>query len=147
MKPLRNNKVLRTLSIIERLEAGIVLHGDEVKAIKGGRMALDGAYVMIKDNAVWLTNAHIRPYQPNQPKSSSADRDRKLLLRREELDSLIGTMRAQGLTCVPVSVYSKAGIIKIELGVARGKKAYDAREDIKKRDVARKISRTMRAKR
>jgi len=100
----------------------------------------------IKSDGLWLVNAHIGAYKPAGSLKQEATRSRRLLVRRTELDRLIGTMHGQGATLVPLSMYGKRGLVKVELGLARGKKAYDKRADIKKRDVKRKIERAMRVK-
>lgn len=130
--------------ILETIEAGIVLTGQEVKSVKLGRMSLTGSFGTIHDNAVWLTGASIPPYQPkNAPPNYDPERSRKLLLNRKEIDRLIGKMKERGLTLVPLKVYTTHGRIKVELGLGRGKKTHDKRETIRRREAAREIDRTL----
>lgn len=146
MKRLVNKKALHDYQIQEKLEAGIVLVGTEVKSIKSGHASLQGGFVQIHDNTLFLTNVHIPPFQAGQANRIDSDRDRKLLIKNKELNRLIGVMKAQGLTIVPLSLYSKGGFVKVELGIARGKKAYDKRKTIKDREVDRSIRRKLRSK-
>lgn len=130
--------------ILETYEAGLVLFGHEVKSVKKGAMSIKAAYITIKDNEALLINATIPPYQPkNTPESYQSDRTRKLLLSKEEIKELIGKTKQKGLTLVPVRVYSKKGKIKMEIGLGKGKKKFDKRETIKKRETDRKIGRAM----
>ena len=130
--------------ILETLEAGIVLNGQEVKSIKAGHASLGGAFVTIKGNELWLTNTNIAPWQPkNAPHDYDDTRPRKLLAHKEEISSLIGKIKTHGLTAVPLRLYSQHGKIKVEIGVAKYRKKHDKRELIKKRDVEREIERTL----
>ncbi len=139
-----NRKARFNYDILETFEAGIELKGFEVKAIKSGRISLTGAFATIKDNQIWLTNADIPPYQPkNTPADYDPKRSRRLLLRQAEIKTLIGKLRTERLTLVPLKMYTKAGFIKVELGLGRGKKKYEKREAIKKREVKKEIGRTL----
>ncbi len=130
--------------IFEKFEAGLVLRGFEVKAIKNGRMSLKGSYVTIKDGEVWLINASIPPYQPkNMPADYEPSRSRKLLLNKSEINSLIGLSKQRGLTLVPLRVYTKKGRIKLAFVLASGKRKKDKRETIKKREARRRIDRAL----
>jgi SsrA-binding protein len=133
-------------TILETLEAGIQLTGAEVKSAKGGNVSLKGSYATIKDSQLWLINAHIGAYKPAGQTPHNPVRTRRLLVHRKELDRLIGTSKAAGVTLVPLSLYTKSGLVKVELGVGRGKKAYDKRASMKKREVDRKIGRALRTK-
>lgn len=142
-----NNKIGFDYQILEAFEAGIVLYGFEVKAIKTGHVSLKGSYVVIKNNEVYLLNALIPPYQPaNAPADYDAQRSRKLLLNKKEIRSLIGKSRVKGLTLVPIRLYTKKSKIKLEFGVAKGKRKIDKRGIIKKRDVEREIRRNFRGR-
>lgn len=142
-----NRQAHHDYQILETFEAGIVLSGAEVKSAKSGQINLRGSYVTIRDDAAWIVNMHIAPYQKaNQPQGYEPTKTRKLLLHREELSSLIGKSKAQGQTVVPLSVYTKRGIIKVEIALARGKKSRDKRSTIKKREAARDIARALRRK-
>lgn len=133
--------------ILERLEAGIVLSGQEVKSAKSGRINMRGAFVTMHGNEAYLTNAAIPPWQPkNAPSGYDEQRPRKLLLHKSELKSLTGKLAQKGLTAIPLRVYTKHGKIKIEIGVVKYKKIYDRRETIKKREAAREIARTLKYK-
>ncbi|HEY4524176.1 MAG TPA: SsrA-binding protein SmpB [Candidatus Paceibacterota bacterium] len=130
--------------IMEKFEAGIELRGFEVKAIKTGRINLAGAHVIVRGNEIYLINADIAPYQPkNTPADYDARRARRLLLTKKEIAELSVVERQKRLTIIPISVYSDKGKIKVEIAVARGKKKYDKRETIKKREVDRQIRRTL----
>lgn len=148
MPTLADNRQARhDYNILETLEAGIILTGAEVKSAKAGQVNLRGSYVTIKDNAAWLINCHIAPYKPaNLGASYVPTRTRKLLLTRREIATLIGKSKAQRQTIIPLSVYTKRGLVKVEIALARGKKAHDKRATIKKRESERDIRRAMRQK-
>ena len=140
----KNKKAYFDYEILETCEAGIVLEGFEVKSVKLGHISLKGAYVSIKDNEAYLLNAHISPYQPqNMPRDYDPTRSRKLLLKRAEINALIGKSKSQGLTILPTSVYTKKGKIKIEIGVGRGKKKHEKREKVKRKDTEREVGRKL----
>ncbi len=135
----RNARAYHDYDILETVEAGVVLRGHEVKSIKSGRAQLKGAYVRIMGGQPWLVGASLPPYQPgNMPADYKERGDRKLLLSRRELTTLEGLQQAHGVTLVPLRLYAgKGGRVKLEIGVARGKKKYEKREAIKKKDIAR----------
>jgi len=139
-----NKKAWHDYEIIEKYEAGIVLEGHEVKAVKTGRMSIFGSYVKILGGEAFLIGAIISPYQPkNTPKDYDPQRTRKLLLNKKEIAGLIGKSQEKGLTIVPLKVYAKKGKIKIEIGLAKAKKKRDKREAIKKKEEKRKIERVL----
>lgn len=144
-----NKKAYFNYEILEKFEAGISLIGQEVKSIKSGRINLAGSYVALRDNEVFLVGCSIPPYQPkNAPKDYNPERSRKLLLKKPEIKYLIGKVKQKGLTLVPLKVYTKDGKmtssrIKLEFGIAKGKKKFDKRELIKKRDVEKEIKREL----
>ena len=139
IKTIINKKGAFDYEILERFEAGIALKGFEVKSIKTGHINLRGSFVTVKNNELYLTGANISPYQPkNTPADYDPTRSRKLLLNNKEIKYLIGKSQQKGLTLVPVRVYIKNNLIKLEFGVAKGKKRYDKREIIKKREFERK---------
>lgn len=148
MPTLAENRHARhEYQILETFEAGIILTGGEVKSAKAGQINLRGSYVTIRDNGAWLINCHIAPYKPaNLDPSYQPTRTRKLLLNKHELDTLIGKSKAQAQTVIPLSVYTKRGLVKVEIALARGKKQHDKRESIKKREAKRSIERAMRQK-
>jgi len=124
--------------ILETIEAGLVLRGYEVKSIKTGKVSIKGAYVRIINGAPWLVGAIISPYQPgNVPADYKEQADHKLLLGRNQVASLVGLAQAHGISLVPLRLYGKKGLIKLEIGIARGKKKYDKREALKQKDVQR----------
>lgn len=131
-------------TIRETYEAGLVLAGHEVKSIKTGHVSLKESFVTIHGAELYLTNAHIPPYK-HAGKLDNYDptRPRKLLLKRSEIKSLIGQTRVLGLTLVPIRLYTKRKLIKLEFGVGKGKKEYDKREKIAKREDERKITRAL----
>lgn len=140
----KNKKAYFNYEILETYEAGIVLEGHEVKSIKLGHISLDGSYVTIKDNEAYLLNAHVSPYQAkNTPANYDPARSRKLLLKHSEIAALIGKSKTQGLTTLPLSVYTARGKIKVEIGVARGKKKYEKRELLKKKTAVEEIDMAM----
>ncbi len=133
--------------ILEKLEGGLVLAGSEVKSIKTGHINLKGAYVTITGNELYLTNANRHAYHPkNMPEDYDANRSRKVLIHKRQIKSLVGKISHKGLTLVPIKVYSKHGLIKLEFGIGKGKKKIDKREDIKKREDKLSIQRALRMK-
>ena len=139
-----NKKAYFNYEILEKITAGIELLGFEVKAIKAGRMSLDGAYVVIRGNEAFLIGSAVVSLQPkNTPKDYDERRNRKLLLTKKEINYLEGKEKQNGLTIVALSVYNIGRKIKVELGLAKGKKKSDKRESIKKRDSDREIRRTL----
>ena len=137
---IKNKKARLRYAVEKTYEAGIELFGFEVKSLKNQQGSLDGAYAVIRGGEAYVLNMHIPPYQPaNTPESYDPYRTRRLLLTRQEIDSLAGYEKQSGLTLVPLSVYTKGQRLKLEIAVARGKKKYDKREAIKKRDVERDI--------
>lgn len=141
---IHNKKVSFNYEIIDKYEAGIELLGLEVKSLKKKQGSFLGAYVIVRGGEVFLINANIPPYQPsNTPDSYDPYRNRKLLLTKKEINDLIGSEKQRGLTIVPISMYTKGRKIKIEIGVARGKKKHDKRQQIKKRESDREIRRTL----
>jgi SsrA-binding protein len=131
----------------ERLEAGIELQGTEVKALRGGEGSIAESYALVEADEVFLINSHIPEYSHGNRMNHEPRRKRKLLLSRREIDKLNGAVTRQGLTLVPLSIYfNAAGRAKVELAVARGKKAHDKRDTIKERDWKREQGRIMRAR-
>lgn len=143
MKTLSSNKkALHDYQLLEKFEAGIVLTGPEVKSVKAGQINLTGSYVSLdKANEAWLIGCHISPYKPAaQGERYKASQPRKLLLKKKEIISLQSKVKSSsGLTILPVSVYNKGSLVKIQIALAKGKKKADKREMIKKREVDREI--------
>jgi SsrA-binding protein len=142
-----NRKAYHNYHIQETLEAGIVLKGSEIKSIRGGRVNLSDAYAKPENGELWLYNSHIASYDAASYNTHEPTRPRKLLLHRKEIDILSGKVVQKGLTLVPLKLYIKRGIAKVELGVARGKKVYDKRETIARRDAEREAERAMKRRR
>lgn len=143
----KNKEAFFNYSIEQELEAGIVLAGHEVKSVKRGDVSLKGAHVTVHGNEAFLVNAHISAYKyAGELKGYEPTRTRKLLLSKKEISSLIGTAKEQGMAVVPLEMYEKRGLVKVKLGIGRGKKKYDKRESIKRRDDQRKINRAIRGR-
>jgi len=139
-----NKKAYFNYQILEKLEAGISLIGQEVKSIKLRRINLAGSYVVLKNSEVFLVGANVPPYQPkNIPPDYNPERARKLLLKKSEIKYLIGKVKQKGLTLVPLRVYTKRGKIKLEFGIAKGLKKVDKRELIKKREIEKELKREL----
>ena len=145
MKPLAVNRKARyDYEILETFEAGLVLLGHEVKAIKTGKASLKSSFVNIKNSELFLINANIAPYQPkNTPSNYDPERSRKLLLKKSEISSLIGKLKQKGLTLVPIKLYTRRRKIKLQFGLAKGKRQFDKREKIKKREFTREKNRIL----
>lgn len=139
-----NRKARHEYEILDTYEAGIVLTGTEVKSLRQGNANLSDSYAVVKNGELWLLGMHISPYDHGNYANVDPLRSRKLLLHRKELLKIAGKTASKGLTLVPLRVYFTHNIAKILLGVARGKKEYDKREDIKKRDAERNIRQRLR---
>jgi SsrA-binding protein len=137
----QNRRARHDYTILDTYEAGIVLMGTEVKSLREGRASLADAYATIDDGEVWLRGLNIPEYHLGTWTNHEPRRVRKLLLHREEIEKLIGKVREQSLTLVPLSLYFNDGRVKCELALARGKKSYDKRTDIAKRDAQREMER------
>ncbi len=145
MPTIATNKRARfDYEILETYEAGIVLTGQEVKSARAGNVSLAGAFVTVREDEAWLTNAHIGAYTKAGPLPGyDPTHSRKLLLKRREIATLLGKRKQAGLTLLPLSLYTTRNRLKLEIGLARGKKKYEKRESIKKRDVEREMRRSM----
>mgnify|MGYP001582555459 CR=1 FL=1 len=139
-----NRRAYHDYEIIEKYEAGLVLEGHEVKAVKTGKISILGSYAKILNGEAFLIGAVISPYQPkNTPGGYDPERTRKLLLNKKEITGLIGKSKEKSLTIVPLRVYARKGRIKLELGLVKAKKKRDKREVIRKKEEKRKIERTL----
>ena len=139
-KLIAKNPVARyNYTIIDTLEAGIVLTGTEIKSIRSGRINLKDSYASIDNGEVFIHSMHISPYEHGNIFNKDPMRDRKLLLNKQEIRKLIGLLKQKGYTLVPISLYFKGSFVKLELGIGKGKKLYDKREDIAKKDAERRI--------
>ena len=137
----QNRKARHEYEILQTLEAGVVLLGSEVKALRNGRVNLGDSYAEIKRGEVWLQKMHVGPYEMANRQNHEPFRPRKLLLNRREIRKLAPRLEEGGRTLVPLKVYFKHGLVKVELALARGKKLYDKRDDKARRDAERQIAR------
>lgn len=138
-----NKKARHDYEIVEVFEAGIVLAGSEVKSIRGGEVNLKESYVKFKGDELFLVGCHISPYSHSRVDAHDPIRDKKLLMHRREIDKLIGKIQQKGLTIVPLRLYFKQGRCKVEIGLGRGKKLHDKRQDMKTREAVRDMARAM----
>jgi SsrA-binding protein len=136
-----NRRARHKFAWIETMEAGIVLRGSEVKALRGGKAQMTDAYAVVEDGEVWLRKLHIPPYEFASVDAHEPERPRKLLLHRGEIERLIGKTAQKGLTLVPTRIYFKGSRAKVELALARGKEGRDRRREIADRDVRREVER------
>lgn len=147
IKVVADNKKARfDYELLETFEAGIELFGPEVKSIKDGHISIKEAYVVPTGSELFLINAHVSPYNPAAHENSEPKRSRRLLLKRTEIDHLIGGAQAGGHTIVPVKIYLSHGLVKLEIALARGKKLHDKRETLKQRDIDRDIAKELKEK-
>jgi len=138
-----NRKAKHEYSFLQIYEAGIVLQGTEVKSLREGKANFADSYASVRNNEAWLIGLHISPYKQGNINNHEPVRDRKLLLNRSEIRKLIVKINEKGLTLIPYRLYFKNGKVKVELALAKGKKTYDKREDIKKRDLKREQERNI----
>jgi len=142
----KNRRALHNYEVVERFETGIVLNGTEVKSLRAGKMSFADAYASIKDGEVWMHNTHIDEYTHANRFNHNPDRPRKLLLHKKEILRLHQKVKQEGFTLVPLSFYFKESWVKVELGLCKGKKQHDQRQDMAKRDAKRQIERAMKRK-
>jgi len=138
-----NRKARHDYSIVDTYEAGLVLTGTEVKSLREGRASLVDGFATIRDGEVWLQGVHIPEYTQGTWTNHEPRRQRKLLLHREEIERLLGKTRESGLTLVPLQLYFSGGRVKVELALARGKRSYDKRQDLARRDAQREMARAV----
>lgn len=143
----KNKKILYDYEILKKFEAGIVLTGAEVKSAKQGQINLKGSYITFLDNEPFLMNTRISPYKPAKKtqKDYDPEQKRKILLRKNEISKLRGKLETKGLTIAPISVYTKNNLVKLKICLVKGKKKYEKRETIKKRDIDKKIREKMKS--
>lgn len=139
----KNPTAFHNYTIEDKLEAGIVLSGTEIKSIRNGKANLKDSYAIIKNGEVYIVGMHISPYEQGNIFNKDPLRDRKLLLNKREINKLIGLTKQKGYSLVPLNMYFKGSLVKIELGIGKGKKLYDKREDIAKKDAERRIRQQM----
>ena len=142
-----NRKARHEYFLMETYEAGIVLKGSEIKSIRAGQISLAQAYVRVDSGEAWLVDCHIAPYEQAGIFNHDPRRPRKLLLHRKEIANLYEDVRQKGVTIIPIRVYLKRGRAKVEIAVAKGKKLYDKRQSIAKRDMQREIERNYKSRR
>jgi SsrA-binding protein len=142
----KNRKASHEYHLSERYEAGMVLTGTEIKSIRNHRVDLKRSYVRMTQGEAWVYDLHISPYEQGNRENPDPERPRKLLMRRKELAQIYRALQDRGVTLIPTSLYLKDGYAKLEIAIARGKKLYDKREDIAKRDAQRQIDRALREK-
>lgn len=140
----QNRRARHEYEILDTLEAGLVLLGPEVKSLRQGKASLADAYATVRRGELWLLNVHISPYEQAGRENPNPRRERKLLAHRAEISKLAGQVAERGLTLVPLSLYFENGRAKVELGLARGKRRYDKRQAIRKREEDREIDRALR---
>ena len=141
----QNKKVRHDYSIVDTIEAGIVLTGTEIKSVRAARIQLKDGYAQIKNGEAWLINVHIAPFEQGNIWNQDPDRTRKLLLKKKQITKLQNDLKGTGMTLVPLKVYLKNGFAKVLLGIAKGKHDYDKRESIKRREQERDIKRIIKS--
>ena len=141
-----NKKAYHDYFILEKYEAGIVLHGTEVKSLRMGQCSIKEAFIRIENGEMFIYGMHVSPYEKGNIFNKDPLRVRKLLLHRYEINKIEGKLQEKGLTLVPLKVYFKGSLVKVEIGVARGKKLYDKRQDIAKKDQRREAEREFKVK-
>ncbi len=139
----RNRKARFEYELLETYEAGIELKGTEIKSIRAGQVSLGEAYVRTNGRQAWLVGAHIAPYDQASVFNHDPERERRLLLHKREIKALWDAVRLKGMTIIPTMLYLRDGLAKVEIAVAKGKRQYDKRQAIKKRDMARDVDRAM----
>ena len=136
----KNPNAYHNYDIVEKIECGIVLFGTEIKSIRKGKVNLKDSFANIKNNEVYAIGIHISPYEHGNIYNKDPLRDRKLLLNKSEILKLIDKVKTKGYSLVPISLYFKGQLVKLELGIGKGKKLYDKREDIAKKDAERRMA-------
>lgn len=136
-----NRRARHKFEAVEKMEAGVVLQGSEVKSLRNGKAQMTDAYAVVDRGEVWLRNLHIPPYEPASRENHEPERPRKLLLHKAEIERLIGKTAEKGLTLIPIRIYFKGSRAKVELALARGKEGRDRRREIADRDVRREVER------
>ncbi len=145
-RPIATNRRARhEYEILETIEAGVALRGTEVKSLRDGQVNFKDSYATVRNNEAWLVACHISPYSHGTDANHDPERDRKLLLHRREISRLTGKVAERGLTMVPLRLYFKGGRVKVEIGLARGKKLHDKRSTLREREVRREMDKVGRA--
>jgi SsrA-binding protein len=141
-----NRKAHFEYILLEHFEAGIALQGSEIKSLRAGQISLSEAYIKVDERSAWLINAHISPYDPASRNNHDPIRPRRLLLHHREIRQLWNDVRQKGVTVIPVQVYLKEGLAKLDIALAKGKKLYDKRSEIARRDIERDMERQIRSR-
>ena len=141
-----NRKANHNFAIEETIEAGLVLQGTEIKSIRAGKVQIADAFVLVRNNEAWVSNMHISPYEQGNRYNHDHVSERKLLLHRHQIDKLQGSVKQDGYAMVPLKVYLKNGFAKLLIGLGKGKKLYDKRHDLRKKDAQREMERAFKAK-
>ena len=141
-----NRKAFHDYEVEETFEAGIALTGTEIKSVRAGSVNLRDSYVQVRNGELWLMNVHVAPYQPASRQNADPYRDRKLLMHRKEILRLFSHVKEKGLTLIPIKLYLKKNRAKLEIGLARGKKLYDKRDAIAKRENEREMQRSVKSR-
>ena len=141
-----NKKAYHDYFIEEKFEAGLVLQGTEVKSLRAGNVNLNDSFMLVRDGEAYLHNLNISQYEFGNRQNHQPDRNRKLLLHRREIEHLYGKIREKGLSVVPLRLYFKDGLVKVEIGLAKGKKLYDKREVLKEKDTNRELAQAMKSR-
>ncbi|EOL42192.1 SsrA-binding protein SmpB [Enterococcus phoeniculicola] len=141
----QNKKARHDYAVLDTMEAGMVLQGTEIKSIRNSRINLKDGFVRVRNGEAFLYNVHISPYEQGNIFNHDPLRTRKLLLHKKQIARLVGETKNTGITIVPLKVYIRDGYAKVLIGIAKGKKQYDKREDLKRKDVDRQISRTLKS--
>ena len=141
-----NKKAYHDYFIEEKLEAGLVLQGTEVKSLRAGKVSLSDSFMLVRDGEAYLHNLNISAYEFGNRQNHEPGRNRKMLLHRKEIDHLYSKVREKGLSVVPLRLYFKDGLVKVEIGLAKGKKLHDKREDMKTKDSNREMSQALKAR-
>ena len=141
-----NKKAYHDYFIEETFETGLELTGTEVKSLRNGKANLNDSFALIRNGEAFLHNLHISPYDFGNRQNHDPDRMRKLLLHKKEIGKLFGKIREQGYSFIPLRIYFKNGLVKVELGLAKGKKLYDKREDLKKKDHTREMAQALKSR-
>ena len=142
----KNRKAEFEYFLLEHFESGISLHGSEIKSVRVGQVSLQEAYIQVTENEAWLINSHIAIYNPASYTNHDPKRARQLLLHKKEIRKLWDSVRQKGVTIVPVRMYLKDGRAKLDIAVAKGKKLYDKRDELSKKDVTRDIARAIKGR-
>jgi SsrA-binding protein len=139
----KNRKAGFEFFLLESFEAGISLHGSEIKSVRANQVSISEAYIQVEDGEAWLVNAHIAPYEAASYLNHDPKRKRRLLLHKKEINKMWDAVRQKGVTIVPVKMYLRHGLAKIEIAIGKGKKLYDKRENIARRDQEREAARSI----